>query len=1180
MHLKRLILQGFKSFADRTEIQFANDITMIVGPNGCGKSNISDAVRWVLGEQSVRTLRGQKTEDLIFSGSMTRKAKNSAEVTMVLDNSDRELPVDTAEVSVTRRILRNGDSDFFINQRSCRLKDIQDLFAATGLGKGSLAIIGQNRVDQVLSAHPEERRLVFEEVAGISRFRMRREEGLGKLRHTEENMDRVKDLMVVLDERLGPMKEAADKARQWGEWIQEKQAAEASLSLLMLDSVRRNTVRYETERQNLEAEKGQWEVTFSGAEAERVAFEENAAAHEEAYRKVCAEVDRYRRNMDRADGDYRVQEAFCLKNKEELERIRQKMKVHSENLEKTKGILQEAIEETRAAQEAWKDASEALRRLEKEKSDAAQAYETELTSSQQLRDVIREKTDKKERLADAIRHGNEEKARLTALVEHAEANVLKESADKRQAKAALDAMDKRTAERAAKMKALEDKGKEVKEALKQGQERSFSLLNQWNEMSTAETNLVSKRAYLVKAEKEYANFSDASRSVLQADMPWQSGVLGAFGELLRIPHEYAAAAEAILGGTIANIVTDTAKTAGDIILWMKQKNAGRTTFYPLDAMHPMFSDAREREAAKEEGICGIAADLFGCVPEIDSLKRSVLGRVLIAENIDVARRIAQKYKYRLSIVTLDGQLFRPGGAVTGGSLKKKTNSFFGRKLEIEVLNEKITKVRGERLRLEEMRKVQERDNAALSETFSAVKEEWQTLHVEEAAASGRREGLLHTLVTAEEGERTAKHEADQWRENLKVNERRMEDWQKEIDQIGEIPILTDTERCSRLKQAAAQAAAAAADGRVYLAQAEAWLQRAKESEMHRQEALTSASDELAVMAEELTCRQKEDEEARRAMAAMAAQYEKDKIQWQKALTERDFMQEEADQMALRRSENDKRRKEAQDAVISLDKKMTELSFRLEEEKRQEEEELHRLQMTGFTEKEAEERRISGNKSDLRKRLAEIQAQMDALGPVNPNAEKEYALEQDRIHFYEMQMEDLERARQGIAKVIENINTAMADHFMDAFEKINEEFSQIMQLMFRGGSGRLLLTDPEHPLESGVELYLELPGKKRQPLSLMSGGERALTVSALLISFLAYRPAPFCFLDEIDAALDDANVERFGRMMTEYKKKAQFIVITHRKKTMEYADTLQGVTMGEKGVSSLVTVHMGDYIEEG
>lgn len=1179
MKLLRLILQGFKSFADRTEISFAEGITIIVGPNGCGKSNISDAVRWVLGEQNIRNLRGQKAEDIIFAGSASRKAKNGAEVTMVLDNSARELPLDTAEVSVTRRVLRNGDSDFFINQRACRLKDIQDLFAAVGLGRGSLAIIGQNRVDQVLSARPEERRLIFEEVAGISRYRMRKDEGLGKLRRTEENMDRVKDLMAVLEEQLGPMAAAAEKAHAFGALLKERQAAEATASLLKLSSVRRMLARYETEHRTMAGEKQEWDTKLSVLDAERASMEAAAADREEAYRAAASEAMTKQREMDRIDGDYRVQESSRRHGTEEMDRLRRLAASHGEAAAEAEAALAAASEEKEACRASLTEARKALTDAEAAWAAAQHRLDEASASHRQKLEEIREKTGKRERLSEALRHAAEETERLARSLHTAETAISEAADARKKAESSLTALDAEERSRSAQMAELEEKGRRDGAALKDGQKRSFSLLNAWNEARSRQVQLASQREYLMKAEKEYASFSNASRTVLQADMPWQSGIRGALGELLQVPAAYTEAAEAVLGGTVSYIVTDTAETAGEIIQWMKRRNAGRTTFYPLDAMHPRFSDALEREAAQEPGVLGIVADLFGCAPGIEDLKRVLLGRVLIAEDLDTARRIARKYRYRLSLVTLDGQILRPGGSMTGGSMRKRANTFFGRKQEIAGLSEKAAQEEKEAARLAAERKAQEETNASLSDSLSRSRESWQALHVEAAAAQGRREGLARELAAASAAEKKAQAETEQARTAQAEMAKRTAALQAELAALGDIPDAPEETEMQQLREEADRAGTAVSDCRVRLARAEETLQRACDREKERRETLDVETEGRRQAEEALAGRQAEDEKAAAAMEALSRQYETARAEQKAAADRRDALQNEMDQVAIRRSESDRLRREAQEAAGGLDRKLAERELRIEEQQRLEKEELARLQLAGLTEASAEALRMPGNMPEIQRRLAGLKEKIDALGPVNPNAEAEYALEKERLQSYQTQVEDLEKAREGLEKVIHGIDKAMASHFMEAFSRINEEFNRIMQLMFRGGRGRLVLTAPDDPLSSGVELYLELPGKKRQPLTLMSGGERALTVIALLISFLAYRPAPFCFVDEIDAALDDANVERFSRMMEEYKKKAQFIVITHRKKTMEYADTLQGVTMGEKGVSALVTVRMEDYIKE-
>lgn len=1179
MRLVRLILQGFKSFADRTEISFPDGITMIVGPNGCGKSNISDAVRWVLGEQNVRNLRGQRAEDIIFSGSASRKAKNGAEVTIVLDNAARELPLDTAEVSVTRRILRNGDSDFLINQRACRLKDIQELFANTGLGKGSLAIIGQNRVDQVLSARPEERRLIFEEVAGISRFRMRKEEGLSKLKRTADNMERVKDLIAVLTEQLGPMAEAAKKTGEYRKLAEKKRAAEVTEALLKLTSVRRMLARYENEARDLADERVRAAAVSARIDAEEAELSEAASRGEEAYRRAAEETAARQQETERLRGDRRVKEGELVhagsdgerlseeidRGREEAEILYKEAEVLGEEREEAEAALAEEQRLLESAEETKHTAADALARAEEEYRRAQDEAAAARAERQRIEAACTRNEEERERLADA------REASLSELEnKKGEAAILSADAVR---------LAEEAAARESELSRLLEKGKAESAALKAGQEKSFEIESKRSAVQNELVAVRSRRAYLERADREQASFSNTTKTILSADEPWQDHVVGAFGELLRVPAEYTDAAEAALGGSISYIVTDTAEAAETIIGWMKRTNAGRTTFYPLDAMRPRFADDTERRAAGEPGICGIAADLIGCDSDIEDLKRAILGRILIAEDLPAARRIAQKYKYRLHIVTKDGQILRPGGSMTGGSLRKKENTFFGRKKEIAACfaKEKAAEKEMEMLRRE--REAQDEENARLSDAVGASRETYQRLLVEKAAAEGRSEGLLRAKTAAEAAIEAAEKALAELSAALSENEKERERLAEEKTALGEVPALPEETELAAARKAAAEASEAAVERRVALARAEENFRRYAEKEKEKAAAAKAAEAAVAAKTEEKDALARKAEQLASEIAALDAALQKKMDEAAEAARARDGVQDEKDRLAILRSEKEKERRTAQEALAEIERKLTERELRIEAQKGQEDEAETFLRLEGLTEAEAEALRIPGNAQDMAKKLASIGAAIDALGPVNPNAEAEYALEQERLASYEEQLEDFRKASDGLEKIIRGIDNEMEKQFAEAFAAINEEFGRMMRLMFRGGKGKLELTEPEHPLESGVELYLELPGKKRQPLTLMSGGERALTVIALLISFLAYRPAPFCFVDEIDAALDDANVERFSEMMAEYKKRAQFIVITHRKKTMEFADTLQGVTMGEKGVSSLVTVRVEDYIKE-
>ncbi len=1177
MRLLKLVLSGFKSFADRTEILFPEGITMIVGPNGCGKSNISDAVRWVLGEQNVRNLRGQRTEDIIFSGSVSRKAKNGAEVTMVLDNAAHELSPDTAEVSVTRRVLRNGDSEFFINQRACRLRDIQELFANTGLGRGSLAIIGQNRVDRILSARPEERRQIFEEVAGISRYRMQKEDGLSKLKRTSENMDRVKDLMAVLSEQLLPMKEAAEKAKALHTLIAEKEALEVTEILYRLASARKSIERRQAEMAEATDAKSAAETKLATLEAARAEIELRAAGLDDTYRRLSEQMADGQREEERLRGDYRVKETEISHIREEMARLSESLADDRQNLTDLAADIEEAAEELNEAKTAFAAATEALTQAETEKEEAERAAKEAEKEYQEQMEALRERQILRERHARDLSFAETEKTRISSLLQEQEATRRQADEQLAACRAQISELTKKQSAQKEETEALAEEERETSRAAKQASEMSFSLLSRQNAAKSALAQLVSHREYLERTEKEQANFSQASRSVLRADEAWQDGVLGALGDLIRVPEAYTDAAEAIMGALVSHIVTDTQETAAEILRWMKQNRVGRTTLYPLDAMKPRFRDDRERQAVKEPGVLGIAADLFSADAELSDLKQALFGRILIAEDLNVGKELARKYRFQLHIVTLDGQILRPGGAMTGGSLRKRENTFFGRKREIAALYEEQKIKETELAALDTERRDAEAEALRLSELGSTLRERLQSRQTEKAADAARAEALLREEKTAEAAAIRCAEALERLRDEAAQNEAQIAALSAESEKMTEteerLPVRQE-EAARRLADLTAQVTNLS----VSKVRTEEALRRAEETCGDRERERCDLVSSIADAEKEIAAKSEAETKALAALADLDTQFETARLARETLTKERDALESGKGAALSERSENEKARREAQTKLLSAETALAEKALQLEAAQRREEEETGNLRVMGLSEAEAEAMRRPEGAREAAERLAAIRADMDALGLVNPNAEAEYEAARERYQNYETQSEDLAKAAAGLTKVIAGIDAAMAKEFTEAFAKINVEFARIMGIMFPGGRGKLELTDADNPLECGVEMYLDLPGKKRQPMTLMSGGERALTVIALLISFLAFRPAPFCFVDEIDAALDDANVERFSRLMAEYKKRSQFIVITHRKKTMEFADTLQGVTMGEKGVSSLVTVTMKDYVE--
>lgn len=1179
MKLIRLILQGFKSFADRTTIDFAEGMTVIVGPNGCGKSNISDAVRWVLGEQNVRNIRGQKAEDIIFSGSEKRKAKNAAMVSLILDNSGHELPLDTAEVSITRKIFRNGDSEFYINKRSCRLKDIQELLANTGIGKGSMVIIGQNQVDRILSARPEERRVIFEEVAGISKYRMKKVDGLRKLEKASANTERVLDLKAVMEKQSEPLRVEAEKARKYRALQKEKKTGAVTAALLKLSAARRMMARYENDQIRLEEKKQEAMSRLEEVGRLQKQLENEMGGHQKALSAASGELADKKAQAEQLRGDCRVQEENLKHASEELKRLTEQREDEQQARLECREDHEACREELEAVQAELQSGREHLEAIKQQKEFLEEKLLASKAEYARQLQATQESIAQHERLVQEKNHREEDKNRLAGEAQAHEMRwkVLEEECSKlKEEKAELT---RKHLELVAKLSQLTEKGKEDAAARDKAENIRYEMLRRLNERQAEEKQVQLRRKDLEKQMEEHVNFSHTTRTVLQASEAWSQHIIGPLGELIRVPEKYTAAAEIALGSMISNLVVDTSETAQTIISWLKKRHAGRTTFYPLDSMSG-YPVREILQAAREPGICGIAASLFEHDEKISGIMQSILGRILIAEDMDAARRTAKKYRYRFRIVTLDGQVVNAGGSMTGGSMRKKDNTYFGRKSEIKKLAAKEKALHEE---IGQQRAAKEKQDALCESLLAAIireREEWQNRSIEAASMKTRLEGMEKELAGKEENAQMEKNSLEMARSQWEQADQACRQLCEQLEHAqkpGKQP--EKDEKSAQLQDKVNALNEQITDARVQLTRAESNVVQKQEEINKLVEADEESGRTLERLQEAIEKKKQAVSDINVRLKAQKKQCEEADQHWKVMEQKRQILEQQAGDFSRRRIALDEDWKKVQAQYAEADSRMSGLDARLESFRNDESRELDTLTSMGLTEKIAESFRIKGSGEDIKKMLASVEKRIAELGNVNPQGEAEYEEHMEKLAFYDKQLEDLRKSEEGLQKIVHEIDDAMTAQFKQAFAKINVEFGRIMKVMFRGGKGHLDLTDKVNPLNGGIELYLQLPGKKTQSLTLMSGGERALTVCALLLSFMAYSPAPFCFLDEIDAALDDANVERYGRMIEDYKKKTQFIIISHRKKTMEFADTLQGVTMAEKGVSSLITVRVSDYIKE-
>ena len=1179
MKLLRLTMQGFKSFADKTTIEFSDGMTVIVGPNGCGKSNISDAVRWVLGEQNVRNLRGQKSEDIIFSGSETRNTKQVAEVTMVLDNEDGKLPLQTAEVTISRRVFRSGESEFYINKRSCRLKDIHELLANSGLGKGTLAIIGQNRVDQVLTAQPEERRLIFEEVAGISLFRMRKNEGLRKLEKTDENMNRVKDMTALLDEQLVHLKEAAEKTKIYRKYEEEQKAINITEHLLKLASVNRMISKYETEIRNLTDENVKYETEISKFTTEKVKFEIKNEESKKELREANEKVAKCLQELEKIRSDYRIKESLLQQVKDKLQKLKEDEEDQNLAENETKEELSAVIEDLKKCISEKEEKEKELLRAEEEKSKISSVLQHEKEEYYKALDVDKKQLAERERLKQEFSHIKQEKIRLVEeknkKTKDLELIKNQRNETERKLKYITESIEKLQKEISVKKKNSEETGKNLRKI----QNEQFIILREFNDIRTTYEKIKDKREYLSSSDRENANFTSATRSVLLNISMFGNGIFGTVGQLLKVPDEYADAAEVILGSKVSNIVVDTSKTAQNIIEWLKRKKLGRTTFYPLASIRRKHRNEIEKEILEIEGVRGFAKSIFKYDKKYSELFEYLLNSTVITENLTIARKLSDKYNHTLRIATLDGQIIHAGGSLTGGSLKKSENTFFGRKKEIEKLlkeeknfEEKLKNLKQKRLNIDF-------ECSNLSDKVTEVQENCKKLEIDYASLISKKEGLVNSFNVHKSNEEKNNIELQKVSDDLKNIEEKIKVFSEKDISANSLKNTADDGKLKYWTEKEEKVKSSISSIQVDLAKLQEAIHFNQKMKTERENYSILQKNERTELNQEIAETVEKEKNVSKELVQMEELFKTNQKNYEDSKIIQNNLQEKYDIFEQEQKTNDVEWRKIQEESVKLQSKITERKIRLENFKEQELQVVEFFKENNLTVENAEKLRVEGNMQSISGKKIEIERKISELGSVNPNGVEEYEMQLRRREFYETQIHDLVKAKEGLQTVIEDIDKKMEKEFKDAFSLINKEFNRIMNLMFDGGKARLELTDEKSPLDGGVEIYLQLPGKKRQSLTLMSGGERALTVIALLISFMAYKPAPFCFVDEIDASLDDANVARYSSMIADYKKKTQFIVISHRKKTMEYADTLQGVTMGEKGVSSLITVHMKDYIKE-
>ncbi len=1185
MILKALEIHGFKSFPDKTVLSFGQGITAVVGPNGSGKSNISDAIRWVLGEQSAKSLRGAKMESVVFDGTAARRGMGFAEVTLVIDNTTRMLEIDEDDVRVTRRYYRSGDSEYMINNATVRLKDIQMLFMDTGLGRDGYSIVGQGRIGDIVASKSEERREIFEEAAGIAKYRYRKNEAERRLRATEDNLLRLRDIVQELEDRVGPLGQQAEKAKKFLVFADEKKQLEIGLWLHTID--RSRTVLRELS-DKLELARTQYDT--AGSEIERLETETEESAREAE--RLLVEMDEIRR------GSQQLEEQAALLDSQAA--VRRNDQLHNrENIERMNADIAASHQSAKAF-----DEEEAERRAQIEARKAAIAKEDEqrFLLAEQLGDLIKSSdsvSGQMEALAEKVNALSNElsdhrvsavtnESALTEITARLSALVL-ESAD------FIDRRDTATKELAdceealsicrEKVASLQNAASGCEMRTQSREKKAEAARSEAQQLRLDAETIVRRVRLLEEMERSMAGFHDSVKAVIkQSDRGALRGIHGPVSRLLNANADYALAIETALGAAAQNIVCDTEQDAKRGIAFLKETKGGRATFLPLDTVKGRTLE--EKGLEDRFGFVGIASDLVQCDKRYDGIACSLLGRTVVAEDLDSAVTIAGQYQYRFRIVTLDGQVVNAGGSMTGGSTVKSAG-LMSRRAEIDTLTE---------------------ESAALNKKADEAERAYRAAEQEAAAAKAQWNGTLAELTSA--GEDLIRLEADHRRvsEQAESALAAAKDREKETNTLQERAnvcreaIATAREQSkvvnAKLEQINNEIETLAGGRRELQEQREALNERIGDCKL-RAATLAAEIEAIEQSLVDLDVRRRDAEGYRAGLIAQIEALEQTHEQIEKeietlvanaaalreqaqggseniaALTARRTAIE-AEQTAIRQRSREKadERELAGREVARLEEKQaaaerqaTEVETKLLEE--------YELTRTQAAEMVPPIEDVTASS----RRLQELKNKIRALGSVNVDAIEEFKEVSERYAFLSAQVSDVEVSKKELLNLINELTGQMQTMFIERFNQINQQFGQVFNELFEGGKAMLSLTNPDDVLNTGIEMHVQPPGKKILHLEALSGGEKALVAIALLFAILRVTPSPFCVLDEIEAALDDVNVDRYAQYLRRMCDRTQFIVITHRRGSMEEADVLYGVTMQEKGVSKLLELRVGELEEK-
>ncbi|MBR2744511.1 MAG: chromosome segregation protein SMC [Clostridia bacterium] len=1182
MYLKRLELQGFKSFADKTVLEFKPGITAVIGPNGSGKSNISDSIRWVLGEQSMKSLRGAKSEDIIFAGTQNRKSLGFAEASIVIDNSDGELPVEYAEVTVTRKIFRSGETGYYINKVPCRLKDILELFMDTGIGKDGYSIIGQGKIDEILSNKSEDRRHIFEEAAGIVKYRARKTESEKKLEQTKLNLLRINDILVEIESGLEPLRIQSEKAKRFLELHEELKDIEVGLFIYNIDSYKEKLEQIVEDLKVIEDQKDAENDKLTKIQTDKINLK-NLVDELTAEIEKCQNIGFESTNqIEKINSEIGISNEKILNNNENSERLKNEIE---ESKQRVKDLEEEKENKTKKKDSLFSNKEKFEKELKEKEAELKKL--TDNLSSKEL-----EIEGKKQIIEKNTELKYENNIKISTL----EANY--ENLEKRQ-----KSLKNEISDTISELDGARNKKQDISKEFAKIEKEKSNLTNEIQENANKKDEIEAKikdfdeqiekitydlrmkdsrQKFLIETEKEKEGYAKAVKSLLndcEKSDALNKGVHGIIANLLSVDKEYEVAIEMALGGILQNIVTDDEDTAKKLVKHLRDNNLGRASFLPITSVKPNRID---KIKGKFPGVIGVAAELVKYDKKYENIVYNLLGRTVIVDNMDTGVALAKENKYGFRIVTVGGDIINSTGAITGGSIAQKTVNILGRSREIEALTKDISDLKKKQEKIiaskEEyqnsisdfVEKSKNLDQKMLEFNIVYATEKQKLVSIEESVL--KLEALLNKQRDEDKKINVQKEEITNEKEEIYSNVKQLE---KEIDELS-VVIAEFAEKNSEnqkyiddlnfditnLKISVSSFDESGASIDEIIERIDKDISNFEESIKVKKSQIEDLKEESKQLEENIKNLNGQIDEIKNNVSVSAEKIDSLK-------SDRIAKNQELDLMEGKITDQFNLLEELKANIVKIDVKKTKLEQDIEQIMNNLWDEYELTPNTATDYKKVE------NVQTTQKSVNSIRNEIKDLGSINVDSIEEYKKTKERYDFMCEQRLDLENTTAKLRKMISDITDTMKKQFIEKFRLINKNFNEVFVELFGGGKAELILEDEENVLECGIDIKAQPTGKKLQNMMLLSGGEKAFTAIALLFAILKINPAPFCILDEIEAALDDVNVYRYAEYLKKFCEETQFLVITHRKGTMEVADTVYGVTMEENGISKLLSMKLSE-----